>query len=76
MNKTIIEVTDNIIKRSQKGRKKYLEMIENSKKDGTNKLRTPSSNRELLRSPESLNFYSKSSTKDTYLSQTSIYSSP
>ncbi len=44
MNKTILEVTQNIIERSKKQRKLYLEMIENSKSSGTKKTRMSCSN--------------------------------
>jgi phosphogluconate dehydratase len=44
MNKTILEVTQNIINRSKTQRKLYLEMVENSKSDGTQKTRMSCSN--------------------------------
>tara|TARA_B100001063_G_scaffold102378_1_gene95574 strand:+ start:156 stop:1976 length:1821 start_codon:yes stop_codon:yes gene_type:complete len=44
MNKTILEVTNNIIKRSKKNRKVYLEMIEKSKLEGMSRKRMGCSN--------------------------------
>ena len=44
MNKTILEVTNNIIKRSKRNRKVYLEMIEKSKLEGMSRKRMGCSN--------------------------------